>query len=80
MSGGQFSVNIRTLPVQQLPTNRNSSTVQAKTSSNPILLNTPYIAKEKFMKQHLMLLLHAKKCMERSEERENRNEGKIRVC
>ena len=80
MSGGQFSVNIRTLPVQQLPNDRNLSTDQATNSSNPTSPNNPKIDKEKIMKQHLMLLLHAKKCMERNEEREIRNEGKIMVC
>ena len=80
MSGGQFSVNIRTIPVQQLTNDRNLSTDQSNTSSNPTSPNNPNIVKEKFMKQHLMLLLHAKKCMERSEEREIRNEGKIMVC
>ena len=80
MSGGRFSVNIRTLPIQQLPNDRNSSTDEANNSSNPTSQNKPNIVKEKFMKQHLMLLVHAKKCMERSEEREIRNEDKIMVC
>ena len=80
MSGGQFSVNIRTLPVQQLPNDRNSSTDKANNSSNPTSPYNPKIDKEKIMKQHLMLLLYAKKCTERSEEREIRNEGKIMVC
>ena len=80
MSGGRFSVNIRTLPIQQLPNDRNSSTDEANNSSNSTSQNKPSIVKEKFMKQHLMLLVHAKKCMERNEEREIRNEGSIMVC
>ena len=80
MSGGQFSVNIRTLPVKQLPNDRNSSENQANNSSHPTSQNKPNIGKEKFMKQHLMLLVHAKKCTERSEESEIRNDGKIMVC
>ena len=80
MSGGRFSVNIRTLPIQQLPNDRNSSTDEANNSSNPTSQNKPNIVKEKFMKQHLMLLVHAKKCMERSEERAIRNEDQIMVC
>ena len=36
-------------------------------------------SKENFMKHHLVLMLHGKKCMKRDEERENRRESKIEV-
>ena len=57
---------------QTLRTTNHSSSAMAppKSSSN---------SKEKFMKQHLLLMLHAKNCMKRDEERENRQESKIEV-
>ena len=57
---------------QNLPTTNNNSSAMTspKSSSN---------SKEKFMKQHLALMLHAKKCMKRDEESENQRESKNEV-
>ena len=63
---------------QQVPTSQNLPT----TNNNSSAMTSPKsssTSKEKFMKQHLVLMLHAKKCIKRDEEGENRRESKVEV-
>ena len=78
VSGGQFSINIRSMPSQQLLNNRTLPTT-TNIPSATTLPNNKTIDKEKFMKQHLLLMLHAKKCIHRDEEGGSQSNDKIKV-